>query len=298
MGDLKVRAHARNELRVQATIHVSADSRSDASVLADSIHIDVQQSLGTISVTTRYPNQLIRESLRRDRNRDVSFSVDYDLLVPERLPLTLRNQFGDVAVTGMKGGSSIVNASGRVIAGDGEGRYDIENRFGSVEALRLSGDLTIRGANGPVTASAITGTVTISNRFGKVNAANIHGDAMIVNANGSIETTAVTGRADLRTTFGTVGLPRRGSRHRVERQRLDHRRQHQRYSDDQYHVRHRDAPQRGERRHRRQRQRADNPERRAWRRRALHQIRESRCAWRQGRLAGVGDERPGQGRRR
>ena len=204
MGDLKVRAHARNELRVQATIHVSADSRSEASVLADSIQIDVQQSLATISVTTRYPDQLIRESMRRGRNRDVSFSVDYDLLVPERLPLTLRNQFGDVAVTGMKGGSSIVNASGAVIAGDGEGRYEIENRFGSVEVLRLSGDLTIRGANGPVTASAITGTLTISNRFGKVNATNIHGDATIVNANGSIETSAVTGRTDLRTTFGTV----------------------------------------------------------------------------------------------
>ena len=69
----------------------------------------------------------------------------------------------------MKGGGSIVNASGRVIAADGEGRYDIENRFGSVEALRLSGDLAIRGANGPVTANAITGTVTISNRFGNVS---------------------------------------------------------------------------------------------------------------------------------
>src|SRR6185503_13411006 len=34
MGDLRVRAHARNELRIQATIHVSADSRSDASVIA------------------------------------------------------------------------------------------------------------------------------------------------------------------------------------------------------------------------------------------------------------------------
>ena len=204
MGDVRIRAHARNELRIQATIQVSADSRSEATMMADRIQIDVQESLGTITLTTQYPDALIRESLRRQRNRDVSFSVDYDLLVPERLPVTLRNRFGDVTVTGMKGGGSIVNASGRVTAVDGSGRYDIENRFGIVEATRLDGNLIIRGANGPVSATSITGTVSISNTFGNVNAATIRGDATIVNANGSVEATGISGRADLRTTFGTV----------------------------------------------------------------------------------------------
>jgi hypothetical protein len=203
-GDLRVRAHARNDLRIQATIHVSADSRSEASVLADRIEIAVQESLGTISVITRYPEMLIRETQRGGRNRDLSFSVDFDLLVPERMPLNLRNRFGDVNVSGMKGGGSIVNASGRVTASDGSGRYYIENRFGHVEAMRLSGDVTIRGANGPVSANNITGIVSISNTFGNVNTATIHGDTTIVNANGSVEVSGITGRADLRTTFGTV----------------------------------------------------------------------------------------------
>jgi hypothetical protein len=204
MGDLRVRAHTRNEVRIQATIHVSADSRSEASALADRIQIDVQESLGTISLTTRYPDLLIREAQRRGRNRDLSFSVDYDLLLPERLPVNLRNRFGDVNVSGLKGGGSIVNASGRVTAADSSGRYSIENRFGNVEAMRLSGDLIIRGANGPVSANNITGLVSISNTFGNVNAASIHGDATIVNANGSVEASGITGRADLLTTFGTV----------------------------------------------------------------------------------------------
>ena len=204
MGDLRVRAHARNELRIQATIHVSANSRSEASTLAERIQIDVQESSGTISVTTRYPDLALRDGRRSDGRRDVSFSVDYDLLVPERLPVNLHNRFGDVAVSGMKGGGTIVNASGRVVAVDGGGRYDIENRFGIVQAMRLSGDVTIRGANGPVTASDITGAVNISNRFGNVNAATIRGDAMIVNANGSVEAIGISGRTDLRTTFGAV----------------------------------------------------------------------------------------------
>jgi DUF4097 and DUF4098 domain-containing protein YvlB len=203
-GDLRVRGHARAELRIQATIHVSADLQSEATTLADRIQIDVQESLGAIAVTTRYPDMLIRETQRRGRNRDLSFSVDYDLLVPERMPVSLRNRFGDVNVSGMKGGGSIVNASGRVTAVDGSGRYEIENRFGHVEAMRLSGDLTIRGANGPVSANNVTGMVNISNTFGNVNATTIRGDATIVNANGSVEASGISGRADLRTTFGTV----------------------------------------------------------------------------------------------
>jgi hypothetical protein len=202
LGDLRVRAHARNDLRIQATIHVSADSRSDASVLAGRIQIDVQESSGTISVTTRYPDLGQRDGWRG--RRDVSFSVDYDLLVPDRLPVNVRNRFGDVDVSGMKGGGSIVNASGRVVAADGGGRYAIENRFGAIEAMRLSGDLTIRGANGPVTANTITGAVNISNRFGDVNASTIRGDTVIVNANGSVEAASITGRADLSTRFGRI----------------------------------------------------------------------------------------------
>jgi hypothetical protein len=204
LGDLRVRAHARNDLRIQATIHVSAASRSEADTMADRIEIDVQESAGTISITTRYPDPLIRQSLRRERNRDLSFSVDYDLLVPERVPVNLRNRFGDIAVTGMKGGGAIVNASGRVSTADASGRFELENRFGMVEAIRLSGDVIIRGANGAISANTITGMVNISNRFGTVNAGAIRGDAIIVNANGNIEVVNISGKADLRTTFGTV----------------------------------------------------------------------------------------------
>jgi DUF4097 and DUF4098 domain-containing protein YvlB len=202
LGDLRVRAHARNELRIQATIHVSADSRSDASVLAERIQIDVQESPATIYVTTRYPDLGQRTSWRG--RRDVSFSVDYELLVPDRLPVNVRNRFGDVDVSGMKGGGSIVNASGRVVTADGGGHYAIENRFGAIEATRLSGDVTIRGANGPVTANTITGAVNISNRFGYVNANTIRGDAVIVNANGSVGAASISGRADLSTRFGRI----------------------------------------------------------------------------------------------
>jgi DUF4097 and DUF4098 domain-containing protein YvlB len=196
-GDVRLRGHGAGEIRVQATIHVSATTRAEAAALADRIQIDVQDAAGSILVTTRYPEF-------RSRNRDLSFSVDYDLLVPERLPLDVRNQFGDVSVIGMKGGAAIVNASGRVSTVDGAGRYDVENRFGAVEASRLSGDLNIRSANGPVSAVTVSGALSITNRFGSVVVSSIRGDTVIVNTNGSVEATGLTGGADLRTSFGSL----------------------------------------------------------------------------------------------
>jgi DUF4097 and DUF4098 domain-containing protein YvlB len=196
-GDVRLRAHARNELRIQATIRVSANSRSEAETLADRIQIEVQDSTTLVSVVTRYPDE-------RRRSRDLSFAVDYDLLVPDRLPIDVRNQFGNVSVAGMKGGGSITNASGRVTTIDSSGRYQLENTFGAVDVSRQAGDLSIRSANGPVSAANVTGAVSISNRFGDINAVTVRGDAVIVNANGSIDANGITGRADLRTTFGRV----------------------------------------------------------------------------------------------
>jgi DUF4097 and DUF4098 domain-containing protein YvlB len=196
-GDVRLRGHAGGDIRIQATIHVSANTRAEAAALADRIQIDVQDAAGSVHVITRYPEF-------RTRNRDLSFSVDYDLLVPERLPLDVRNRFGDISVSGMKGGAAIVNASGRVSAIDGAGRYDVENRFGAVEASRLAGDLSIRSANGPVSVVTVGGTLSITNRFGSVIAGSIRGNTVIVNTNGSVEATGITGGADLRTSFGSL----------------------------------------------------------------------------------------------
>lgn len=208
-GDIRVRGQAGNEFRVHATIRVSAVSRSEASALADRIQIDVESTPTGVTVATRYPDY-------RRQERDLSFSVDYDVLVPDRMPIDVRNQFGDISVTGMKGSASILNASGRVTAADGSGRYDVQNAFGAIDVARLLGDLTIRGANGSVSATSVTGAISVANRFGTVTVSTIKGDALVNNSNGNVEATGITGNADLRATFGVITLRNVAKDARVE----------------------------------------------------------------------------------
>ncbi len=161
-GDVRITTHARPELRLRANIRVSAPSQSDAAEFVDRIDIEVAETPSAIIVRTRYPEQ------QRRTRRNLSFSVDYDVLMPERMLLHARNSFGNTSVVGLKSDSTVVNAHGTLTASDGGGRQSLENSFGAVDVTRMAGDVTITGANGNVSATTIAGALNVTNRFGRV----------------------------------------------------------------------------------------------------------------------------------
>ncbi len=198
-GDVRITTHARPELRVQATIRVSAESQADAAEFLDRIQIDVVEAPADITVRTRYPEQT-----RRSR-RNFSYSVDYTVLMPDRMPLHVRNSFGNVSVMGAKADAMIVNGHGTLTAADGTGRHSLENSFGAIEVARMAGDVTITGANGNVTATTVAGGLNVTNRFGRVSVGAVQGAAIVANANGQVDVGDV-GSATVTNSFGAVTI--------------------------------------------------------------------------------------------
>ena len=196
-GDVRISTHARPELRVQATIRVSAPSHTDAAEFVDRIDIEVAEAPSAITVRTRYPEQ------PRGTRRNLSYSVDYTVVMPERMVLHARNSFGNVTIAGLKSDSTVVNAHGTLTASDSAGRQSLENSFGAVEVARMSGDVTITGANGSVTATTIAGALNVTNRFGRVSAGAVQGAALVANANGQVDIADV-GSASVTNSFGGV----------------------------------------------------------------------------------------------
>ena len=197
-GDIRITTHARSEVRVQATIRVSAPTTEGAAEFLDRITIDVAETPATITVRTTYPEQ----SWWRTR-RNLSYSVDYTVLMPDRMPLRLRNTFGDVSLVGLKADAGVVNAHGRLTASDGAGRHTLGNSFGPIEVARMAADVTVTGANGNVTAATIAGALNVTNRFGRVSTTAIKGAALVSNANGEVEV-ADAGSATVTNSFGPV----------------------------------------------------------------------------------------------
>ncbi|MGH9350255.1 MAG: hypothetical protein ACRD26_23625 [Vicinamibacterales bacterium] len=200
LGDVRITTHARGELRVQAEIRVSAESQPAAAELVEQIRIEVVEDPAAVTIRTHYPDRASRRS-----RRDVSYSVDYSVVMPERMPLDVRNSFGAVTVTGVQADAAIVNAHGTLRLADGAGRHRLENSFGPVDVARLAGDVTVTGTNGHVSAATIGGQLTVTNRFGRVTATAVRGSAHIVNSNGQVEVTDA-GSANVTSSFGAVTL--------------------------------------------------------------------------------------------
>ncbi len=197
-GDIVIRTHTQQEVVVHADVRVSASDSDSAKQYAGRVEILVTPG-AELSIRTRYPDT--EKSFGR---RDVSFSVRYEVTVPETSPLTVRNSFGAVSVSGIKASSEIYNSHGEVRFRDGRGTQHIENSFASVNLAGNTGDVMIEATNGAVDASGITGAANIRDRFASVTVARISNGVTIANNNGAVSVTDCGGAGNVRNSFGSV----------------------------------------------------------------------------------------------
>jgi hypothetical protein len=200
MGHVRVTGVAGQDVKISAVIHVQARSQSDAQAFADKIQIDVQQSSDGVHVKTIYPPEVGHWF---SPGGHVSYSVDYDVSMPINAPLWLRNDFGDIDVTGVHGGSQIQNGHGSMTVRDA-GSAKLVNSFGRIELDGASGDCTVTNNNGEVSVAGVKGALDARNRFGAIQATQIGGPATISGGNGTVELNNGSGNADITNSFGKV----------------------------------------------------------------------------------------------
>lgn len=200
-GDISVHTHPQQDVVIHAEIRVSASDSSEAKQYADRVEILVEPS-SELFIRTRYPE--IPKSFFGMHN--VSFSVRYELTIPETSPLQVRNAFGAVFVTGVKTGSDILTSHGELKFHDGRGTQHLENSFARVEIDHNVGDVTIETTNGAIDASDITGALTIRDRFAGITANRISNRVSITNGNGAVEVNDCGGEAEIKTSFAPVSV--------------------------------------------------------------------------------------------
>lgn len=200
-GNVTVRTHGARELKLQASIRVSASDKQEAEQFGNQIQILVDQTAAGVSVRTQYP----QESNRLFSNRpNISFSVNYDLLMPADSPLTIKNSFGSVTVTGLKASGDFTNAHGLLSFSTGQGVQRLENSFGGIEVNDNTGDVAVTSSNSFVTVKQVKGAVTLKNRFGKVSVSEVSQGVTIANSNGAVELSGTGGPTSVMNSFGPV----------------------------------------------------------------------------------------------
>ena len=198
-GDVVVRTHPGRDLIIHADIRVSAPNATAARAFADQVEILVEPS-SELSVRTRYP----AESNPFFGFRSVSYSAHYEITMPENSPLSVRNAFGAVSVTGLKADAEVTTSHGELMVREGRGTQRLQDSFAQVEVSKNEGNVTIDTSNGGVEASDINGSLTVHDRFASLDIARISGAVNVVNGNGSVELTESGGPSEIRNSFGDV----------------------------------------------------------------------------------------------
>ncbi len=200
LGDIVIRTHAQSDVVIHADIRVSASDANEAKAFADRIEILVEPSSSELFIRTRYPERT--NSFMGIRN--VSYSVRYEVTIPETAPLGVRNSFGRVSVTGVKANCDITTSHGDVEFRDGRGTQRLENSFAGVRVANNVGDVTVEGSNGAIDAADVTGALSVRDRFANVTAARVSKGLTVTNSNGSVQVTDSGGLGNIRNSFGGV----------------------------------------------------------------------------------------------
>src|SRR5437879_13094880 len=105
-------------------------------------------------------------------SKNSSWSVSYDIGMPSDAPITVRNSFGGVEVTGVHGAADVENGYGTLNVRDaGAGRWN--NAFGSIELMGAGGNVSVSDNNGSVQVSDVKGSLEVRNRFGSITTGDI-----------------------------------------------------------------------------------------------------------------------------
>jgi hypothetical protein len=198
-GDVRLHGESGRAVKISATIRAQASSHEEAESFAQKIKIEVQQTGEGVRIKTIYPEE---EKKWFHSSRRSSWSVSYDIGMPSDAPITVRNSFGGVEITGVHGAADVENGYGTLTVRDA-GPARLNNSFGSIELSGARGNVVINDNNGSVRADIVGGTLEVHNRFGSINVQSVQGAVTITGGNGTVTLTD-TASASITTSFGSV----------------------------------------------------------------------------------------------
>ena len=198
-GEVRLHGESGRDVKISATIRAQASSHEEAESFAQKVKIEVQQTGEGVRIKTIYPEE---EKKWFHSSRRSSWSVSYDIGMPADAPITVRNSFGGVEITGVHGAADVENGYGTLTVRDA-GPARLNNSFGSIELSGARGNVVINDNNGSVRADIVGGTLEVHNRFGSINVQSVQGAVTITGGNGTVTLTD-SASANITTSFGSV----------------------------------------------------------------------------------------------
>jgi len=176
-GDIKVLTWDREEVKVDALKISKASTLEKAKENAALVAIEVGRKDGRLEILTKYPE---------GHHRDLNVSVKYDLTIPAKADIEVRDVSGDVWAENIGGYAKLQSVSGDVSLMKGaKGGY----------VVTVSGDVKVADIKGDIKTKAVSGDITVASLAGSVSAETVSGNVELkgLSAAKSVDVNVISG---------------------------------------------------------------------------------------------------------
>ncbi len=133
-GAVRICAEDGADCRIRAKVYVHAPRKEEARELGEQVQITAEPNHAVLTVAVKRPPV-------PQEHRFVS--VDLDILVPRQAYVDCKTEFGQIRLTGIKGGAKAATQFGSVICEKTQGALELETQFGRVQGREIVSDRLI-----------------------------------------------------------------------------------------------------------------------------------------------------------
>src|SRR5215472_1071305 len=221
-GDISVRPADESQIRVDGRKNIKAWNETDAEHIASAVNVEIAKNGDAYEVRPVNAG-----------GGDSRASVNLDIAVPKKAALTVRNERGDVSVSGMDKPVTVDTTRGDVEVRDTAGDVAVDTQRGKVKVSDTKGNVKISGHGGEINVSSATGGLTIDGEFfGPIRADKITKGVRFVSqrtdltltqlsghmetGSGNLEIADAPGNLTLRTNSYDISIENAGGRVKVD----------------------------------------------------------------------------------
>lgn len=183
-GSVEVHTWDRNEIKVDVSIEVSANTDALAQKILDRISVSDEQSGKNIAFKTNLKDI---SNLKGDKS---TMSINYSISMPSLNPLQIKNEFGTTTLPDYKGEVDLTSKFGKLNTGNLSSVKSIQVEFGKAKLGNIPGGAVTIKYSG-ATISRLSGTIKMNVEFSS---------KVILNLDNNLS------GLDLKTSYSTINL--------------------------------------------------------------------------------------------
>jgi hypothetical protein len=162
-GSIVVKSWDKAEVQIAARKVCDASSEEKAKENMAKVTIEVTKTGNIVQIETKYPQ----------RSRNLNVSVYYELTIPDKAAIKVKNTSGSVEAAGIGGAFEGNITSGSATLSQMGGGVDCRNVSGRIEIRDAAGEIEAKTVSGNISAVRIKGSVDAETTSGRIELADI-----------------------------------------------------------------------------------------------------------------------------